>query len=418
MRKITLKRIAVALGIILALAVLWIGMDFPPGIKARTLDHLRHLAWFKFTAESPPEAPSSGTNMQELVPPPALQPPPAADQKPPPKQKPATKPAKAEKKAKAKKPKAKAKPKPAIQEPSMQAHEWKHWGAAPYARSFEESCQKAPVAIDGFNMPQAVKDHFKQVVGTACTGGTEDWLKPHQRQEQMWSGPDKSHRSAHVMNNVTVAELPVLKSPDGRTYRKGAVAETAKALSWTYTYEGKTYVLSNPFACFNWTWAYGPPPVAAAKEAGCAKVHVKVPAGASRTVRFTTIRRTPIPDFNCWGVIEREWRTGSANNCDWCEWTRDGVLEMGRRYGGRFEFFHTSIYQLHPNVDASGNMRETEVTLVFPLDARTGGIAVCVEVNGVIVPAYLILPDSWKGAEYRIPEDFFRKPQVVGSEVR
>lgn len=144
----------------------------------------------------------------------------------------------------------------------------------------------------------------------------------------------------------------------------------------------------------------------------CAKVHITVPAGIARTVRFTLIRHAAVPDFNCWGVIEREWRTGSPNNCDWCEWTTDGVFEMKRRYGGDFGFFHTSIYTMHPDAGA------TEVTLVLPLVAREGGVAVCIEIDGVIVPAYLVLPNSWHGTEYRIPESFFRTAQLPGSEVR
>lgn len=132
---------------------------------------------------------------------------------------------------------------------------WNKWSVAPYANSFGEACKKMPATINGFNMPQTVKEHFIEMLGTDCKGGTEVWLTPHQGLEQMWSGGQRSH----VMNQVTVGELPVLKSPDGRSYRKGSVAETAKALSWTFAYEGKTYVLYVPFVCFNVAWAFGPP---------------------------------------------------------------------------------------------------------------------------------------------------------------
>lgn len=145
----------------------------------------------------------------------------------------------------------------------------------------------------------------------------------------------------------------------------------------------------------------------------CAEIHVTVPGGIRRTVRFTTIRKDPLPDFNCWGVVERQWRTGSPNNCDWCKWTDDGVFEMKRRYGGNFDFFHTSIYTMHPDIDTSGNAQPTEVTIVLPLAATNGGVAVCVEVDGKIYPAAIVLPPTWKEGKARIPADFWTNPRVV-----
>lgn len=141
---------------------------------------------------------------------------------------------------------------------AAESPQWKGWNAAPYAHSLGEACKKAPEAINGFNMPSAVKEHFKQTLGIACMGGTKVWLTPDMPLEQMWSG--KSGRKLpHLMNKKSVGELPVLRSPDGRTYRKGAVAETAAAFQWTFVYEGKTYVLYLPWVCYNWSWALGPP---------------------------------------------------------------------------------------------------------------------------------------------------------------
>ena len=145
----------------------------------------------------------------------------------------------------------------------------------------------------------------------------------------------------------------------------------------------------------------------------CANLYATVPAGLARTVRFTLIRKTALPDFNCWGVVERQWRTGSPHDCDWCEWTDDGVLEMKHRYGGNFDFFHTSIYTMHPDVDTSGKARSTEVTIVLPLAAINEGVAVCVEVDGVIYPAAFVLPPTWRKGEVRIPADFWTNPRVI-----
>lgn len=140
---------------------------------------------------------------------------------------------------------------------AVESSEWNRWNVSPYAHSFTEACQKSSQAIDGFDMPLAVKEHFKSVVVSFCEGGKEVWLTPGMPLEQMWSG--KSDRKLpHLMNKKSVGELPVTKSPDGRPYRKGAVAETARAYSWEFVYEGKTYVLYLPFVCFNWSWALGP----------------------------------------------------------------------------------------------------------------------------------------------------------------
>lgn len=145
-------------------------------------------------------------------------------------------------------------------------------GAAPYAHSLEEACRKAPVAIDGFSAPSAVKEHFKSVLGVSCKGGTKVWLTPGMLFEQMWSGKS-GKKPPHLMNRKSFEELPVLKSPDGRPYRKGAVAKTASALSWTFAYEGKMYVLYLPFVCFNWSWAPAPSALAAVDPlAACYKI--------------------------------------------------------------------------------------------------------------------------------------------------
>src|SRR3989344_2395953 len=135
---------------------------------------------------------------------------------------------------------------------------WDKWGAAPYASSQQEACKKASVAIDGLTrMPVPAREAFKKMLGATCEGGKVVWLTPDLLIEQMWSGGSRPH----VMERAAIAELPVLKSPDGRPYRKGSVAETAKALQWSYAYNGETYILYLPFVCFNWSWTTAPVPL-------------------------------------------------------------------------------------------------------------------------------------------------------------
>jgi hypothetical protein len=182
---------------------------------------------------------------------------------------------------------------PIAQKPEI----WNHWNAAPYATSQGEACRKAPEAIDGFiSMPQAVKDHFKRAVGSACKGeSAKVWLTPHQRLEEMWSGPDKHHKAAHVMKLPEVAEHPVVRAADGRTYRPGSVAESPSAEVWTYVYEGKTYVLYLPHVCFNWSWTFGPPVIPLKNP--CYTISFNAPPGKVRW--GVGVKEAPLPPDEC-----------------------------------------------------------------------------------------------------------------------
>lgn len=132
---------------------------------------------------------------------------------------------------------------------SAEESQWDKWGVAPYARNLEEACRKAPEAIDGLNLPQAVKEDFKKKVTDSFCKGEKAYLTPDMVLEEMWTGGQKPH----VMKNKKVAELPVLKSPEGRAYNKGSVVEAAVAYVWTSVHEGKIYYLFLPWVCYNWS---------------------------------------------------------------------------------------------------------------------------------------------------------------------
>ena len=254
---------------------------------------------------------------------------------------------------------------------SAHTTEWNKWNVAPYATSREEACKKAPIAVDGLNMPAAVKEHFKQTLGTTCKGGTEVWLTPHQPLEQMWSGGKKPH----VMNKVTVGELPVLKSPDGRTYRKGAVAETAKALSWTFAHEGRLYTLYLPYVCFNWSW--GLAPTVLAEE--CFSVQYTVEKGDE--IRFAFLTRKRLPSSACWQVCDGADCAAPPSPCDTCEWIGPkSVIPTG------YEPLHTGRYIA----------RSERQTLRFPREAASEYIALCDFREGLgESDAWIVQPSAW-----------------------
>lgn len=293
-----------------------------------------------------------------------------AEVAPPVEKKPAVKAVKKKKTAK--------KPPVPLPAPVREERTWERWNAAPYATSREEACKKAPEAIDGFSFPTPVKEQFKKLLGTTCKGGTEAWLTPGTLLEEMMSGPDAHHKQSYVMRKRTVAELPVLQSPDGRPYRNGTVAETAKALAWRVEHEGKSYVLYLPFVCFNWSWKFGvpplpPPPPPVLRPAPvpvplppvqeeCATVEYAVQPGDE--VRFAVLAQRRLPASACWQLCDGADCAAPPSPCDdpncWRE-VQD-TLPAG------FEPQHTGKYVA----------RSAKQSLRLPREARMNFIALCV----------------------------------------
>ena len=268
---------------------------------------------------------------------------------------------------------------------------WQHWGAAPYARSLAEACKKAPAAIDGFSMPQVVKEHFKRALGD-CTGGAVVWLTPEEPLEQMWSGG----RHPHLMNRIAVARLPVLRSPDGRPYRKGAVAETAKALSWTFAYEGKTYVLYLPLVCFNWSWQSGPAAAPALPQEKCVELSFDAPVGGN--VRWGVgSTKGPLPPSVCNAQRQGSlaW-TAWLGDCDICNpdlgYIR-GIL------GSTAEIPHKYLYPVLAR----------RQTLRFSTAIWSRVVYICLEYpDGTQTCGVYMRPQDWRGRYHvDIPDSFW-----------
>lgn len=262
---------------------------------------------------------------------------------------------------------------------------WRHFGADPYATSREEAMQTRESAFRklGFPVPAVAL-----LMEATKKPGEKVRIVNGDRLEAMLSKGGVVHRDVLV----DFVKPPV----------SGNMEYAAPAEKWQVTWQGKVYTLLLPKICNNWL-------AEASSQSPCAEVHLTVPAGNVRSVRSVTSRGQPITDFNCWGVVEKELRTGAPRNCDWCEWNNDGPNEMERRYGGKFNLYHASIYELR-----TSGASPTEVTLVFPRAVRDGGVSVCVEVDGKIYEAALVLPPTWKeGMEVTIPADFWENPRVV-----
>lgn len=276
-----------------------------------------------------------------------------------------------------------------------QSSQWDKWGAAPYATSREEACREAPEAIDGFAFPSPVKELFKKLLGATCKGGTEAWLTPGMPLEQMLSGKS-GKKPPHLMNKVTVAELPVLQSPDGRPYRKGAVAETAKALAWRVEHEGRAYMLYLPFVCWNWAWKFGVPPLPTPPPPAPRPAPILVPPTPPQEecsteeyavqpgdeVRFAVLAQRRLPASACWQLCDGADCAAPPSPCDVCDWIGPkSLLPEG------FEPLHTGRYVA----------RFAKQSLRFPREVQANFVALCVEREGLGGSnSWIVDPDAWR----------------------
>lgn len=270
---------------------------------------------------------------------------------------------------------------------SADGNQWNKWGVEPYAATLREACAKAPVAIGGFTMPPEVKDYFAQTIGATCPkGGKEVWLTPNMVLEQMWSGGPRPH----VMDKRTVAELPILTSPDGRPYRKGSVAETVKAFAWVAIHEGKTYIVYLPLVCFNWSWALGPdsfpPPsapqvLAKATVEKCATLEYTVEPGDKP--RFMISARKRLPSSPCWQLCDGKICSALPAPCDSCDWVGPNSV-----IPDEFEPVHTGTYVA----------TEARQSLSFPRAVMNSYVALCVERDGLgESDSWVVPPSVWDG---------------------
>lgn len=230
---------------------------------------------------------------------------------------------------------------------------WNHWGIAPYAHSFAEACRKAPEAIDSMRLPVPVKEHFKKALKFDCNGGRSKWYTPGMPLEQVTSGPDLNHVGDWVMNHVSLAELPVLRSPNGRLYRPGSVAETANVVEWRWTYEGKTYVWFIPRVCFNEGWRFG-------RSAPSCKT-IKYEGRPGDEFRFAVFTRKYLPSA-CWQLCDGDDCVAPPSPCSSCNW-----IGLKRIIPSGFRPLYTGRYIA----------RHSRQSLRFPLDVEQDYVVFC-----------------------------------------
>lgn len=254
---------------------------------------------------------------------------------------------------------------------------WNKWGVAPYASSLGDACKNASSAIDGFKMPTAVREHFKEILGINCHGGVITWLTPDMVLKQMWSGG----KHPRVMGDVRVGELPVLTSPSGKAYRKGSVAETARALSWTWEYEGNTYTLYLPFVCFNWSWSVAPATSPPGRSAlACATVEYTVARGDE--VRFAVLARKLLPASACWQLCDGSLCSALPSPCDTCDWI--GPKSVIPAW---FEPLHTGRYVAQSSTQS----------LRFPREVMSEYVALCASrITLGQSDSWVVQPSAWK----------------------
>lgn len=213
--------------------------------------------------------------------------------------------------------------------------------------------------------------------------------------------------SKGVVHANTVIAFPL--------YERG-IEYTARAEEWVVTCDGVAITINLPEICYNWSDRETlVPPV---QKVACATLRAHIPAGNpgvarhSRIVRGTTLRRNPIEDFNCWGIIAGQYREGAPRKCDNCDWAGEAVAVMRERGQGAVAPFNTFIYEVPEDVKTNPD-GSVDITVVLPPSAVEEGNGLCVEVDGVAYPKAVILPGSWKGLDFELPLDFWTSPRVI-----
>lgn len=202
-----------------------------------------------------------------------------------------------------------------------------HFGESPFAHSLTEACKKMPIAIDGFSFPKEVKEHFKSLLRDKCEDGEEVFLTPGTMFEQMWSGRRGSHlMEKNGVQRVVVGRYTVPASSKGTKYPADSIFEVPNASAWTYEYEGQTYILYLPFVCFNWSWAYGDPPLPAPAEPKCYEVAFNAPVEGTVRWGVATVSG-PLPSDGC--NAQKEGNDGQwlawHGQCDICDPAMDHI---------------------------------------------------------------------------------------------
>jgi hypothetical protein len=267
---------------------------------------------------------------------------------------------------------------------------WESWGAAPYAHSLTEAFQKASTDIDGFDWKPEVKEHFKSVLAdTSKYRSTVVYLTPNMLLEEMWSGKDSKHPTAYIMQKRTVAELPVFKSPDGRRYRPGAVFETAKALSWSWAFEGETTVFCFPFECLNACWFYGPPPVSVPDK--CVEIEFNAPVGGKVRWGVASTNGPLLPSIcNAQRQGDGPW-TAWLGQCDICIRTLGSMMFIRTILGGQADIPHKFVYKV----------TDTHQTLRFTTAIWADVVYICLEYpDWSQTMGVYIRPQDWGKGQY------------------
>lgn len=262
------------------------------------------------------------------------------------------------------------------------AEEWRNWGAAPYAASQEEACRKAPEAIAGMDVPEAVKRQWLEQLGTNCAGGETVYLTPDIHLREMWSGGARPH----VMRDVPVAAIPVRRSPQGNALRE--VYQSAKALMWQAEYEGKVYYLYLPLICNNWAWRD--------VADDCVTLGFNVPVGTK--VRWGAGSTTgPFKPDVCNAQREGDgpW-TAWWGQCDTCQ---PAIGYIRRLLGSGAQVFNKYLYPAS----------QTRQTLRFGAEVQDKVVYICLEYpDGRQTCGVYMRPEDWKGRSHvDIPNELF-----------
>lgn len=123
--------------------------------------------------------------------------------------------------------------------------EWKRWGGAPYGPTAAEALTDPK--LDWYlKCSTAIPEHLKAKVKAAIRANPKGeqmaYLTPDMTLPEMASGPDRSHRTQHIMRNVKVARIVEVLG----------IVLAAETPIWSVKdTDGSTFVVGDPLRCGN-----------------------------------------------------------------------------------------------------------------------------------------------------------------------
>ncbi len=233
---------------------------------------------------------------------------------------------------------------------------WRHFGAAPFAKTRAEAMRNRRVAFVAFGMPP--RGVVRLLMKVTESPGTPTTLVVGEKLTAMISKGGEVHYGVVVAFGSPVRHMQY----------------AAPAEMWSVTWKGEVYTVYLPAICHNWAVVVTP--------SKCASVTFRVKPGV--WVRFGVFTKNGerLPS-RCWSLTDGNIVSAAPSPCTVCNWIGPlGVLPAG------FRVEYSGLYRAHSRTQ----------TLRFPREVTKDYIVLCVTRAGQgESDSWIIPPKVWHG---------------------